>query len=412
MKTKASTILLFAAPAILGLASCGGTDTPASTKDTESTGTSASVRTDVFDKQTVFHLDAASVPTFGPGFASNTITFEPDGTFKNDYTLSAAGVALVNIFMDNEGTYSLNSDKTKLTMNVVFSAINNQQPDKAEERVDVEYELRTLEDGSYQFSTIFNEKLEMPYYTNPEMFESLKEFEYPEALGEKVVFDISQSFVGYVDELDPSPYGQITAYSIEFADDGQYTQSITLQGKDTTNTLTSKGAYKLDSAENPTAVKLLEEKKDEIVEYQMAKVVAEGEDPYFTMTFSNPAFGTFLAYSDIDKVPSRIVYPESLGTLNPFEKKTVFEGASATFGAIQYTFFHNGASKMDVPAFSASFPGYYNLSADGTKITLLDEGEGKTANTYDLAVSADGVRSFVYTANAAAGTVTLTEIVK
>ena len=376
------------------------------------------VKTDAFESDTAFYLDYAVVPTFGAGFTSSVITMKKDGTFAVEHSFNAMGAVLAPVFLNVDGTYKLNDDKSAVTLTVAQKFYGNQTEDGAaledpDAAKTVTYDLETLDDGSYKFTHIFNGKLAMPYYSNSANWGSLKEFEYPAALGEKVVFASVQNFVADVSEAEVGPLGKVTEIIYSFTDDGQYACSVSLSGekdgKPTSAKVESKGAYKLDNAENPTEISLLEEGKTDIVKYSMA-VVPEGESSYITMIYVNATLGTYTLYNDVDKIPEITPYPEALGTLNAFENKTVFKGNVAAFGnaEVVITFRPSGAYEVKISS-SMTFKGHYNLVKDGEtlKIKLLEEGEGKEIAERTVTVT-EGLMSFGYPSSL--GDVTVTEV--
>ena len=413
--------LLLALALSFSLVACGGggdSDSPDSGNSSQPPAV-----TDAFENDTAFYLDYAVVPTFGAGFTSSVITMKKDGTFTVEHSFNAMGAVLAPIFINVNGTYKLNDDKSSVSLTVAQKFYRNQSedgsalenPDEAETAT---YTLETLDDGSYKFVHIFNGKLAMPYYSNSENWESLKEFEYPAALGDKVVFATVQNFVADVSEAENTPYGKITEITYSFTDDGQYTCSISLagekDGKPSTAKMDSKGAYKLNDATNPTEISLLEDGKTEttdVIKYVMT-VVSENEESYMTMTYAHAVFGTFTLYNDVEKIPATTVYPESLGTLNAFEKKTVFKANVAALGnaEVVITFRVNGAYEMSIAALSMTYKGHYNLVGDGEtlKIKLLEEGEGKEIAERTITVT-EGLMSFGYP-NASLGDITVTEV--
>ena len=408
--------LVLALTLAFSLVACGKKD-PGKTPNPGPNPKPPVVKTDAFESDTAFYLDYAVVPTFGAGFTSSVITMKKDGTFTVEHSFNAMGAVLAPVFFNVDGTYKLNDDKSAVTLTVAQKFYGNQTEDGAaledpDAAKTVTYDLETLDDGSYKFTHIFNGKLAMPYYSNSANWGSLKEFEYPAALGEKVVFASVQNFVADVSEAEVGPLGKVTEIVYLFTDDGQYACSVSLSGekdgKPTSAKVESKGAYKLDNAENPTEISLLEEGKTDIVKYAMA-VVSEGESSYITMTYVNATLGTYTLYNDVDKIPEITPYPEALGTLNAFENKTVFKGNAERFGEIVLTFRKNGAYEMTITALSMTFKGHYNLVKDGEtlKIKLLEEGEGKEIAERTVTVT-EGLMSFAYPSSL--GDITVTEV--
>ena len=310
--------LLLAITLVFSLVACGGNDS-GKTSNPESNPEPPAVKTDAFESDTAFYLDYAVVPTFGAGFTSSVITMKKDGTFAVEHSFNAMGAVLAPVFFNVNGTYKLNDDKSTVSLTVAQKFYCNQTEDGAaledpDAAKTVTYDLETLDDGSYKFTHIFNGKLAMPYYSNSANWGSLKEFEYPAALGEKVVFASVQNFVADVSEAEAGPLGKVTEIIYSFMDDGQYACSVLLSGekdgKPTSAKVESKGAYKLDNAENPTEISLLEEGKTDIIKCAMA-VVSEGESSYITMTYVNATFGTFTLYNDVEKIPATTPYPGS-----------------------------------------------------------------------------------------------------
>ena len=375
------------------------------------------VKTDAFESDTAFYLDYAVVPTFGAGFTSSVITMKKDGTFTVEHSFNAMGAVLAPVFLNVDGTYKLNDDKSAVSLTVAQKFYGNQTEDGAaledpDAAKTVTYDLETLDDGSYKFTHIFNGKLAMPYYSNSANWGSLKEFEYPAALGEKVVFASVQNFVADVSEAEAGPLGKVTEIIYSFTDDGQYACSVSLSGekdgKPTSAKVESKGAYKLDNAENPTEISLLEEGKTDIVKYAMA-VVSEGESSYITMTYVNATLGTYTLYNDVEKIPATTPYPEALGTLNAFEKKTVFKATVAAIGNAEVVITFRLSGAYEVKISSMTFKGHYNLVKDGEtlKIKLLEEGEGKEIAERTVTVT-EGLMSFAYPSSL--GDITVTEV--
>ena len=375
------------------------------------------VKTDAFESDTAFYLDYAVVPTFGAGFTSSVITMKKDGTFTVEHSFNAMGAVLAPVFLNVDGTYKLNDDKSAVSLTVAQKFYGNQTEDGAaledpDAEKTVTYDLETLDDGSYKFTHIFNGKLAMPYYSNSANWGSLKEFEYPAALGEKVVFASVQNFVADVSEAEAGPLGKVTEIIYSFTDDGQYACSVSLSGekdgKPTSAKVESKGAYKLDNAENPTEISLLEEGKTDIVKYAMA-VVSEGESSYITMTYVNATLGTYTLYNDVEKIPATTPYPEALGTLNAFEKKTVFKATVAAIGNAEVVITFRLSGAYEVKISSMTFKGHYNLVKDGEtlKIKLLEEGEGKEIAERTVTVT-EGLMSFAYPSSL--GDITVTEV--
>ena len=411
--------LLLALTLVFSLVACGKKD-PGKTPNPGPNPEPPVVKTDAFESDTAFYLDYAVVPTFGAGFTSSVITMKKDGTFTVEHSFNAMGAVLAPVFLNVNGTYKLNDNKSAVTLTVAQKFYGNQSEDGAaledpDAAKTVTYDLETLDDGSYKFTHIFNGKLAMPYYSNSANWGSLKEFEYPTALGEKVVFASVQNFVADVSEAEVGPLGKVTEIIYSFTDDGQYACSVSLSGekdgKPTSAKVESKGAYKLDNAENPTEISLLEEGKTDIVKYAMA-VVSEGESSYITMVYVNATLGTYTLYNDVEKIPATTPYPEALGTLNAFEKKTVFKATVAALGnaEVVITMRVNGAYEMTIAALSMTFKGHYNLVEDGEtlKIKLLEEGESKEVAERTITVT-EGLMSFGYP-NASLGDITVTEV--
>ncbi len=411
--------LLLALTLVFSLVACGENDS-GKTSNPEPNSEPPVVKTGAFESDTAFYLDYAVVPTFGAGFTSSVITMKKDGTFAVEHSFNAMGAVLAPVFFNVNGTYKLNDDKSTVSLTVAQKFYCNQTEDGAaledpDAAKTVTYDLETLDDGSYKFTHIFNGKLAMPYYSNSANWGSLKEFEYPAALGEKVVFASVQNFVADVSEAEAGPLGKVTEIIYSFMDDGQYACSVLLSGekdgKPTSAKVESKGAYKLDNAENPTEISLLEEGKTDIIKCAMA-VVSEGESSYITMTYVNATFGTFTLYNDVEKIPATTPYPEALGTLNAFENKTVFKATVAALGnaKVVITMRVNGAYEMTIAALSMSFKGHYNLVKDGEtlKIKLLEEGESKEIAERVVTVT-EGLMSFGYP-NASLGDITVTEV--
>lgn len=360
-----------------------------------------------FDEQTTFYLDTADVQVFGAFIADNTITFETDGTFSNQYDFTAAGaVAGSSVFPDYDGEYKLNEDKTQITFTEPWKGTGNQSyteevfnPEKIKEIV---CDIETLDDGSMKFVRIFNETLEMPYYSNPEQFDSLKEFEYPAELGEKIVFDTATNFVADVKNVPVSEtLGTLSGLIIEFYDDGSFLQSLTLKGEDgTENTLTTEGAYKLDDKDAPTKLILLPEGGVQ------AEYVLQAVEDYFTLTYTSEEFGSVTLYSDVDKIPvdgPAADWPSDLlGTLEPFDSVTKFMATTA-YGDAVFTFNKDGSAALSV--LGMDFPLFYNLNEAHTKITIVDGGNKQDC---DISVNQEGLMQFTYI-HATAGSFLVTE---
>lgn len=376
----------------LSLAACD--DTPESQK-TEG----------AFESKIAFKLDCGDVPTFGAFIEESTATFEIDGTFSVEYVFTAAGAAMgPSVFPNYDGTYKLNDSKTEMTLNLPTKAISNQSPDTAETVVEVKVEFETLDDNSYKYSLIFNEVLPLPYYSNAENFDSLKEFEYPAALGEKIVFASAQNFVADLNTVgDLGDLGKMTEFTIELLDDGSYSMAMKLSSEQGAYNLNKAGAYKINNATAPTEITLLEE-NTEIT--NAAKYAVSVEDGYITITYVNDTFGTITLYNDIDKIPSdgdpAEGWPsETLGTYNPFENVKVFTGTT-TYGTATFTFKKDGSVVLNV--IDMDFPLFYTLNETCTTIILYDGGSTQNCNI----TLENGLMKFTYN-NVSVGDVDFTE---
>ena len=389
---------------VLSFAACGEKDPDNKDPDDKDPVTAVGA----FDEQTTFYLDTADVPTFGAFIEENTITFETDGTFSNQYDFTAAGaVAGSSVFPDYDGEYKLNEDKTQITFTEPWKGTGNQSyteevfdPEKIKEIV---CDIETLDDGSMKFVRIYNETLEMPYYSNPEQFDSLKEFEYPAELGEKIVFDAATNFVADVKNVPVSAtLGTLSGLIIECYDDGSFLQTLTLTNDEgTSNSLTSEGAYKLNNKENPTEITFLTEGQTETAKYSVTD-----NDGYFTLTYTSEEFGNVILYSDVDKIPvdgPAANWPSDLlGTLEPFDSVTKFV-ATTTFGEAVFTFNKDGSAALSV--LGMDFPLFYNLNEAHTKITIVDGGNKQDC---DITVNQEGLMQFTYI-HATAGSFLVTE---
>ncbi len=345
-------------------------------------------KADAFTAKTVFYLDCADVPTFGAFLEESTFTFETDGTFTSNFDFTAAGaVAGPTVFNGVTGTYSLSADKTKITFTEPWKAMANQS--LTEEKFDpekittAECALTTLENGSYKMVRIYNGTLAMPYYSDKTQFDSLKEFEYPAALGEKVIFDSQVNLVAYTKGVPESEsLGKLAGLEIALRDDGSYYQELKLTNADGQSyKLTEEGGYKLDSKTAPTKLKLLKEGAETPVEHNITD--AGG---YYIVTYVSENFGNVTLYSDVDKMPvdgAADGWPSNIlgNKLRAFEKTVTFEakapqmegnfaGMSGT--PITLTFNRDGSVEMKLPELNLKFPLFYNLSEDGTKVTIVD----------------------------------------
>lgn len=364
-----------------------------------------------FSKQTVFYLDTADVPTFGAFIEENTITFETDGTFSNQYDFTAAGaVAGSSVFPDYDGEYELNEDKTQITFTEPWKGTGNQSyteevfdPEKIKEIV---CDIETLDDGSMKFVRIYNETLKMPYYSNPEQFDSLKEFEYPAELGEKIVFDAATNFVADVKDVPVSDtLGTLSGLIIECYDDGSFLQTLTLTNSEgSSSSLTSEGAYKLNNKENPTEITFLTEGQTDPATYSVTQY-----DDYLTVTYESEGFGDVILYSDVDKIPvdgPAAGWPSDLlGEFNPFDLVKKFSGSFSYNGqtiSAEFTFNRDGTASLY--AMEMSWPMFYNLNEDESRIDIVDGGNKQSC---DLSIK-DGVMQFTYK-HAMVGDVLMTE---
>ena len=329
-----------------------------------------------FESKTVFYLDCADVPTFGAFIEENTITFETDGTFSNNYDFTPAGsVAGPTVFPSYDGEYEISEDGTKIIFTEPWKGHGNQSyteeefdPEKIITR---EYDLIILESGGMKFTRIYNETLAMPYYTNAEDFESLKEFEYPAALGEMVVFGKAEIFVGDVKNVPISEdLGTLAAITMECFDDGSYVLTLELKGSDGMSVaVKSKGGYKLDDATAPTTITVLEDGKTETASFNMAEQGEEG-DEYLIITYISNAFGTIILYSDVNKIPvggpSAGWIAARVGTIeayNPYEAETSFTVTVRANPSMTATFVFKRDGSWSMMMYGSPVgSGYYNLS--------------------------------------------------
>lgn len=398
---------------VLSFAACGEKDPDNKDPDDKDPVTAVGA----FDEQTTFYLDTADVPTFGAFIEENTITFETDGTFSNQYDFTAAGaVAGSSVFPDYDGEYKLNEDKTQITFTEPWKGSANgpfdetgagtTDPYDPEQIKEIVCDIETLSDGSMKFVRIFNSTLKMPYYSNPEQFDSLKEFEYPAELGEKIVFDAATNFVADVKDVPVSDtLGTLSGLIIECYDDGSFLQTLTLTNSEGgSSSLTSEGAYKLNNKENPTEITFLTEGQTDPATYSVIQY-----DDYLTVTYESEGFGDVILYSDVDKIPvdgPATGWPSDLlGEFNPFDLVKKFSGSFSYNGqtlSAEFTFNRDGTASLY--AMGMPFPMFYNLNEDESRIEIVDGGNKQSC---DLSIE-DGVMQFTYK-HAMVGDVLMTE---
>lgn len=280
-------------------------------KDKDKPGNTTEI---AFDAETTFYMDLVAFNFDGFGVEEMKYTFKTDGTFSRNSQFDSTNTfapAFKAVLPDYTGTYGLNEAKTKITFHEpeAIEEMTYSGPADDEPTADHEYDLVTLEDNSFYFEKTHDASgntQQFKYYSNPEMFASQQPFEYPEALGTKVLFDAVTNYVG-----DNAILGRTT---ITFdADDGIYTLSasgMTLE----------KGAYNLvKNGETLTQIKLMEEDNTEASDIVTCDVTVSGtgDNAYNTFVYMDTTF-----YSDVSKL---FTYPaEKLGTLVPMASKVTF----------------------------------------------------------------------------------------